>query len=100
VLSTSPSPNGSLSEGMSNFLMRRRTMSYHVPQSSPLVAAGTTAAPLGSGGMGVTASGTLASLASSFGVFRKSKKEEVGDAIVGTTEAGATGERSSVVARI
>ena len=78
-------------------------MSYHVPHSSPLVVAGTNAGPLGSGGMGATASGTLASLASTLGVFRKNKKEGVEDAVAGATDAGATDvtpERSSVVARI
>lgn len=65
---SSPSPEGSISEGMSNVLNhRRRTTSYHIARTSPLAATST----------GATASGTLASLASSFGVsFGRKKKTE------------------------
>lgn len=67
---SSPSPEGSISEGMSNVLNhRRRTTSYHTPRTSPLAAAST----------GPSASGTLASLANSFGVsFGRRKKTEDG----------------------
>ncbi|KAF9500734.1 putative peripheral membrane protein [Pleurotus eryngii] len=71
---STPSPDGSASEGMSNFINRRRTTSYHVP--APSVASH-------SAGSGVsvrpslTATGTLASLASNWGVsFGRRKATE------------------------
>ncbi|KDQ58454.1 hypothetical protein JAAARDRAFT_176412 [Jaapia argillacea MUCL 33604] len=97
VASTStPSPEGSPSEGMSNIVMhqhRRRTASYHIPRTSPLATTSTLAAPpttsngdgaasrSGSGGVGETtasAAGTLATLANSWGVsFGRKKKAEL-----------------------
>jgi autophagy-related protein 11 len=77
---TPPSPDGSLSEGMSNVLLsRRRTTSYHIPRTSPLVTTSiTTNAGPASAGVPLTASNTLASLASSWGVsFGRKKKAEL-----------------------
>ncbi|KAL0959683.1 hypothetical protein HGRIS_011381 [Hohenbuehelia grisea] len=78
-----PSPDGSASEGMSNFLNRRRTTSFNVAStsSSPTVTA-KNAAPGVVGGAGprssLTASGTLASLASSWGVaFGRRKRDSL-----------------------
>lgn len=59
-----PSPQGSFSEGI--FLNRHRTMSHHVPRSSPLASSNFSGAP--------SATRTLASLASNFVPFGRSKK--------------------------
>ena len=76
-------------------------MSYHIPQSSPLVAVGTIAGPLWSGGMGATASGTLTTLVSSLGGLRQMKKAEAGNAGAGrSAHAADAGEGSSVDKRI
>ncbi|KAG5646740.1 hypothetical protein DXG03_002422 [Asterophora parasitica] len=77
-LPATPSPDGSISEGMTNTIKgagRLRTTSYHIPKTSPLAAAqgrvGQAArAPL-------TASSTLANLASSWGVPFSRKKADV-----------------------
>ncbi|KAH7925089.1 hypothetical protein BV22DRAFT_1034408 [Leucogyrophana mollusca] len=77
-----PSPQGSISEGMSSiFLNRRRTTSYHVPRSSPL-------SP-GHSGTPPTASSTLASFASSWGVpFGRKKKPEIPEGSDGAPTIG------------
>lgn len=65
---------------MSNILNhRRRTMSYHIPRTSPLAGSSTV----------TTASGTLASLASSLGVSfgRKKKGDGVNATVVSPTTA-------------
>ncbi|KAG6828174.1 hypothetical protein H0H92_008905 [Tricholoma furcatifolium] len=77
-LPATPSPDRSVSNGMPDMLSnRRRTTSYHIPKSSPLAAASTSAqskltqaarAPL-------TASSTLANFASSWG-FRRPRSSE------------------------
>ncbi|KII87895.1 hypothetical protein PLICRDRAFT_112259 [Plicaturopsis crispa FD-325 SS-3] len=92
----SPSPTASLSEGMSNMLShRRRTASYHVPRVSPLAK---TSMPsnLGpstsSSSGGITASSTLANLASSWGVsFGRRKKSELANSSTPLSPANATG---------
>lgn len=72
-----PSPQGSLSEGMTNiFINRHRTIS-HVPRSSPLASSNFSSAP--------SATRTLASLASNFVPFGRSKKV---DAPAPITEGG------------
>lgn len=72
-----PSPQGSLSEGMTNiFINRHRTIS-HVPRSSPLASSNFSGAP--------SATRTLASLASNFVPFGRSKKV---DAPAPITEGG------------
>lgn len=65
-----PSPQGSLSEGMTSiFLNRRRTTSHHVPRSSPLASSNFSGAP--------SATSTLASLASNFVPFGRRKKVDM-----------------------
>ncbi|KAG1736138.1 putative peripheral membrane protein [Suillus paluster] len=68
-----PSPQGSLSEGMTSiFLHRHRTTSHHVPRSSPLASSNFSGAP------SISATSTLASLASNFGVpFGRRKKVDM-----------------------
>ncbi|KAJ7193554.1 putative peripheral membrane protein [Mycena pura] len=92
---TTPSPDGSMSEGVSNVLMhtRRRTTSYHVPRASPLAPASisesssTHTVTAGPGRPAVTASSALANLASSWGVsFGRKKKTEVAPTSTLTTE--------------
>ncbi|KDQ32041.1 hypothetical protein PLEOSDRAFT_172785 [Pleurotus ostreatus PC15] len=90
---STPSPDGSASEGMSNFLNRRRTTSYHVP--APSVASH-------SAGSGVsvrpslTATGTLASLASSWGVsFGRRKASELNGSHVKNGSESATPNQPS-----
>ena len=77
---TSPSPAGSPASSMSNIsLGRRRTTSYHIPRTSPLVTTPTTinAGP-SSAGVSSAASNTLANLANSWGVsFGRKKKAQV-----------------------
>ncbi|KAG2142447.1 putative peripheral membrane protein [Suillus clintonianus] len=75
-----PSPQGSVSEGMTSiFLNRRRTTSHHVPRSSPLASSNFSGAPSAS------ATSTLASLASNFVSFGRSKKVDMPAPII---EAG------------
>ena len=64
----SPSPEGSISEGLTNVLNHRRSVtSNHIPRTSPLAATST----------GATASATLVNFANSFGVsFGRRKKTE------------------------
>ncbi|KAG6837101.1 hypothetical protein H0H93_014705 [Arthromyces matolae] len=79
-LTSTPSPVGSISEGMANVLLnRRRTTSYHLARPSSLVNANLTASqdtPAQAQRNSLTASNTLATLASSFGVFRRKKGTE------------------------
>ncbi|KAH7912199.1 putative peripheral membrane protein [Hygrophoropsis aurantiaca] len=87
-----PSPSGSISEGMSSiFLNRRRTTSYHVPRSSPLSS--------GDSGTIPTASSTLASFASSWGVpFGRRRKVGVpdsGDTLPSSDDAPGNSELSA-----
>ncbi|EGO03760.1 putative peripheral membrane protein [Serpula lacrymans var. lacrymans S7.3] len=87
-----PSPKGSISEGMSNlFVQRRRTTSYHVSRTSPLTTSHTEA-PV------TTASSTLASFASNWGVpFGRRRKAERAAVTprVGTSPADETAEGGS-----
>ncbi|KAG1902186.1 putative peripheral membrane protein [Suillus fuscotomentosus] len=65
-----PSPQGSLSEGMTSiFLNRRRTTSHHVPRSSPLASSNFSSPP--------SATSALASLASNFVPFGRRKKVDM-----------------------
>lgn len=91
---STPSPNDSISDGMTNILKsRRRTSSYHVPRASPLTTSEpstsstitpATAAP--SRPAMPNSSSTLANLASSWGVsFGRKKKAELEIAKLGTT---------------
>ncbi|TFK38069.1 hypothetical protein BDQ12DRAFT_683909 [Crucibulum laeve] len=79
---STPSPEESISDAMSNvFVHRRRTTSYHIPRTSPLAAstssqntAGTSSRP------SLAAASTLANLASSWGVaFGRRKKADLGN---------------------
>ncbi|KAI6044039.1 putative peripheral membrane protein [Pisolithus marmoratus] len=74
-----PSPVGSLTDEMSNFLSRRRTASHHVPRSSPL-GSGLTSGPA------QTATSTLANLARNWG-FRR-KRDDPAPQPVSETSAG------------
>jgi autophagy-related protein 11 len=83
VQPASPSPEGSISEGMSNHLLnRRRTTSYHVPRASRLATSSTV--PYRSS----TASSTLAHLANSWGVsFGRKRKAELSNVATSPTAA-------------
>ncbi|KAJ7909637.1 putative peripheral membrane protein [Mycena leptocephala] len=91
---TTPSPDDSMSEGVSNVLRhsRRRTSSYHVPRASPLAptsiseSTSTSTATAGPTRPTITASNTLANLASSWGVsFGRKKKAEITTATLSST---------------
>ncbi|KAG6868033.1 hypothetical protein C0993_008183, partial [Termitomyces sp. T159_Od127] len=81
-LSATPSPDGSISEGMANALLhkRRSTMSNHNPKASLHVVA--SSGPVAQNGVrqttrpSLTASNTLANLASSWGVTFRRKKDD------------------------
>ncbi|KAJ7765324.1 hypothetical protein B0H16DRAFT_416878 [Mycena metata] len=94
---STPSPDDSMSEGVSNVLRhtRRRTTSYHVPRTSPLAPASiseststsTSTATAGPARPTATASNTLANLASSWGVsFGLKKKPEISATLASTAE--------------
>jgi len=94
---STPSPDDSMSEGVSNVLRhtRRRTASYHVPRTSPLAPASiseststsTSTATAGPARPTATASNTLANLASSWGVsFGRKKKPEISATLASTAE--------------
>ncbi|KAJ6624249.1 putative peripheral membrane protein [Mycena sp. CBHHK59/15] len=95
---STPSPDESMAEGVSNVLRhsRRRTASYHVPRTSPLApstvseSTSTTATAPGVAGPSrptITASNTLANLASSWGVaFGRKKKTEAAAPLASTEE--------------
>ncbi|TFK46861.1 putative peripheral membrane protein [Heliocybe sulcata] len=94
-----PSPEGSPSDGMSSVLAyRRRTSSYHVPRTSPLSTT-TTADSLGrtaNGAGGGSATSTLATLASSWGMsFGRRKKAEVSSALARVASSGESADNSS-----
>jgi autophagy-related protein 11 len=76
----SPSPTSSATDVKSSIsLHRRRTTSYHIPRTSPLVTTSETinTSPINAG-VGSAASSTLASLANSWGVsFGRKKKAEI-----------------------
>jgi autophagy-related protein 11 len=76
-----PSPEGSVSDGMNNLLgrnNRRRTTSYHVPRSSPLAGGSTSQTTQPPARPVLTAANTLANLASNWGVpFGRRKKPDV-----------------------
>ncbi|KAJ7445227.1 putative peripheral membrane protein [Mycena galericulata] len=93
---STPSPDDSMSEGVSNVLRhsRRRTSSYHVPRNSPLAptsvseSTSTSTAVAGPARPTITASNTLANLASSWGVsFGRKKKAEVTATLTSTAES-------------
>ncbi|KAF8155845.1 putative peripheral membrane protein [Crassisporium funariophilum] len=74
-----PSPEGSISDGMSNVITsRRRTTSYHMPRTSPLASSSSQSTVVPSRPT-LTASGTLANLvANSWGMsFGRKKKSEL-----------------------
>ncbi|KAG6840471.1 hypothetical protein C0991_006497 [Blastosporella zonata] len=79
-LPATPSSDGSISDGIANALAtRRRTSSYHIPKASPLAAASSSAQGRVSQAArtSLTATHTLATLASSWGVaFSRRKKSE------------------------
>ncbi|KAG6888139.1 hypothetical protein C0995_010352 [Termitomyces sp. Mi166 len=89
-LATTPSPDGSISEGMTNALLnRRRTMSYLNPKTSPLASPGS-AAQQAKARTSVPASNTFANLASNWGVaFRRKKAEAEIEHVPPATEASA-----------
>ncbi|RDB29904.1 Autophagy-related protein 11 [Hypsizygus marmoreus] len=79
-LPSTPSPDGSISDGLANALMsRRRTTSYHIPKTSPLAASSSAQSKSGQAARpSLTATGTLASLASSWGVsFSRRKRADM-----------------------
>ncbi|EIN08294.1 hypothetical protein PUNSTDRAFT_143929 [Punctularia strigosozonata HHB-11173 SS5] len=100
-IQSSPSPDESIFEGMSNQLMqhdRRRTTSYHIPRPSPL-----TGSPSISNARGTI---TFANLANSWGFGRKKRlpvaalKPAVADAPTDTTstETGPAGRAATATA--
>lgn len=88
-----PSPEESISDGTTNLISRRRTTSYHIPRTSPLAA--TASSQVTAARQALTATGTLANLASSWGVpFGKRKQSEIGN-LTPTIEASVTEARGS-----
>ncbi|KAF8218322.1 putative peripheral membrane protein [Mycena galopus ATCC 62051] len=91
---STPSPDDSMAEGVSNVLRhsRRRTSSYHVPRTSPLAptsvseSTSTSTATAGLAKPTVTASNTLANLASSWGVSFGRKKADITATLASTAE--------------
>lgn len=79
-----PSPVGSLTDGMSNFLSRRRTTSHHVPRSSPLASGFT-------GGPAQTATSTLANFARNWG-FRRKRDDPAPQPVSETSTGQGVGE--------
>ena len=79
-LSGTPSPDGSMSDGIGNTVISRgRTTSYHIPKASPLsgVSVGPNK-PIQPIRQAMTATSTLANLANSWGVsFSRKKKAEL-----------------------
>lgn len=76
-----PSPEGSVSDSVSNLLnrTRKRTTSYHVPRSSPLAGTSSSSQSTVQPARPVlTAANTLANLASGWGVFGRRKKADIG----------------------
>ncbi|KAF7377787.1 ATG11 domain-containing protein [Mycena sanguinolenta] len=101
---STPSPDGSMAEGVSNVLRhsRRRTSSYHVPRTSPLAPTSvsdntsTSTVTAGPAKSTLTASNTLANLASSWGVsFGRKKKADITATLASTaeTEPGSDSQR-------
>lgn len=82
-----PSPVGSLTDGMSNFLSRRRTTSHNVPRSSPLVSGFTS-------GPAQTATSTLANLARNWG-FRRKRDDPIPQPVSETSAGQGVGEYQS-----
>lgn len=82
-----PSPVGSMTDGMSNFLSRRRTTSHHVPRSSPLVSEFTS-------GPAQTATSTLANLARNWG-FRRKRDDPTPQPVSETSAGQGVGEYQS-----
>lgn len=80
-LPSTPSPDGSISDGMANVILsRRRTTSYHIPKTSPLAASSSSQSTTNQAVRPtVTASSTLANLANSWGMpFSRRKRVELG----------------------
>ncbi|KAJ7119956.1 putative peripheral membrane protein [Mycena crocata] len=103
---STPSPDESMSEGVSNVLRhsRRRTSSYHVPRTSPLApasisesTASTSTATAGPLRTSSTATNTLANLASSWGVsFGRKKKAEAAAMLTSTSETDPGSEEHRI----
>ncbi|KAJ7485843.1 putative peripheral membrane protein [Mycena latifolia] len=95
---STPSPDDSMAEGVSNVLRhsRRRTSSYHVPRTSPLAPTSvseSTSTSTATVKPTITASNTLANLASSWGVsFGRKKKAEISATLASTAESEAGAE--------
>ncbi|KAF5381358.1 hypothetical protein D9615_008323 [Tricholomella constricta] len=92
-LPPTPSPDGSISEGMANTLInRRRTTSYKLPKTSPLAASSAAQGKVGQAARtSLTASSTLANLASSWGVaFSRKKKAELESANISPAAEAST----------
>ncbi|KAF8068787.1 putative peripheral membrane protein [Lyophyllum atratum] len=92
-LPPTPSPDGSISDGMANALMnRRRTTSYHIPKTSPLAASSSAQGKVSQATRtSLTATSTLVNLASSWGVaFSRRKKAEIEAANVSSAVEGPT----------
>ncbi|KAJ7275721.1 putative peripheral membrane protein [Mycena rebaudengoi] len=100
---STPSPDESMTDGVSNVLRhsRRRTSSYHVPRTSPLAPTSisespststVTTATVGPVKPTITASNTLANLASSWGVsFGRRKKADLAAATLASTSEAEPG---------
>ncbi|KAG5636476.1 hypothetical protein H0H81_007894 [Sphagnurus paluster] len=78
-LPSTPSSDGSISDGMANTLtIRKRTASYNIPKTSPLTASSSTQGKVGQAARtSITASSTLATLANSWGVAFSRKKKGI-----------------------
>ncbi|KAJ7231272.1 putative peripheral membrane protein [Mycena haematopus] len=91
---STPSPDDSMAEGVANVLRhsRKRTSSYHVPRTSPLVPTSTSSTSTSTVTAGpakptLTASNTLANLANSWGVsFGRKKKADITTTLASTAE--------------
>lgn len=89
-----PSPDGSISDGMANVIInghgRRRTTSYHLPKTSPLAASSSAQSRMAQAARpSLTATSTLANLANSWGVSfsRKKRMEQDPDNLSPTVES-------------
>ncbi|GLB42084.1 putative autophagy-related protein 11 [Lyophyllum shimeji] len=95
-LPATPSPDGSVSDGIPNTLLnRRRTTSYHVPKTSPLAASSPAQGRVSQASRtSLTATSTLASLANSWGVaFSRRKKAGIESANASLAVEGSNDNR-------
>lgn len=101
-LSSTPSPDGSITDGMANALISRRTTSYHIPRASPLAGVSVgPSTPTQAARQAMTATSTLANLANSWGVSfsRKKKAELLESDTLPATPSSSTNRRSTLHAQ-